>query len=314
LELIFGTLFDKTLETVPKPTSLILNGHPLGCEVDISWDFEEKLASNYQMFLFKRSKVDITDEEITNYIQNQTKENVAPGLFVFYDIPNDISEIKDLTVDGGQLYYYRAIVVDRNDNGRYSEIVSANIEVSYFDAKINVVPTKEIVFNIVKKVLKGIAKQTKANIMVYNEFPIKNDEAAYCVVTRSSGENAYRSLSDIKSASGSTLITADVDNDVIQIVWMTNNNPSLRDKLTDIFRGSKRVIKRALRMNQGVLDVNMTVIGDSADEIDGRHMVYGSMLLNVMVENEMVSGNETELMKAIIYQFQFQTTPINDNS
>ena len=296
------------LEQTPKPLLFELTPHPLGCEVKVSWEFQEVLAPRYKLLIFKRSKTDITDEEISRYVAEQTKESLGQSkIFVFLNISNDQTSINDTVVEEGQTYFYRAIVVDREDRGTFSDVVNASVKVPTFEIKMSVVPTKDIVIDAIKKIMRGVAKQTNANIMVYQHFPLKVTDPAYVVVTRSSGESAYRSLSDLVSSNAGHVVTGDIDSDTIQVAWMTNANPSLRDKFSDIFRGSKRVLKRHLRMQPGVIDVNYTMLGDGAEDVDGQQLHYGSMLINVMIQNLLETDGEEEMLKDIMYEFTFET-------
>jgi hypothetical protein len=370
----------------PTPIVFELYAHPLGNEIDINWQFEQKLDPLYQLYIFKRSKSDITNEEITNYIANPVPESITKGLFVYYTLSNNQLSVRDVDVEGKQKYYYRAVVIEKakilidsgtvtsggatslSDTGatwtidaligkwvkiisgagagqvrkitdntatsltiaawstplpnstslyeifenNISDILSANILAKDFEAVISVADTKDLVIECFKKLLRSVARQTKSEIMVYNEFPVEVTDPCFIVVTRSSGENSYRFWSDISATNGNLILTGDIDTDVLSVIWECADNPRLRDKLTNIFRGTKRVIKRYLNTKggDGILDVKISIIGDGIDQrYTGKNLMYGGLLINVLIQNLISSQEEDELLNNLFFETEF----INDN-
>lgn len=282
-----------------------LSSHPLGNEIDIWWEYSDDngnitIPSNYQFYLFKRCEQEVTDEEIYNYILNPSFENLAKGLFVFINVGNLEREVQDFRIETGKTYYYKAILVNRNNHSDYSPIVSASIKSIGFTADINVVDSKNYVIEGLRRIMETIGKFTNARIMVYNDFPMESDYNAAIVVTRANGEVAYKYWADLITDVGSNTITGEIDVDVIQVVWECLNNPGLRDKMTNILRGTKRLLKRYLRSQKGVLDVDIVHTGDgSMERVEGSHIAYGSMLIRLKIENNLIAGKGVETFSDI---------------
>lgn len=291
----------------PTISNYTLFAHPLGHEIDIRWDIEDEITSNEKIYLFKRSTNDVTDEEVKSYIANPVRTSVAPGLFVFTNIEHYQREVKDFMVEDGNVYFYKIVIVNKNDKNDTSEISAANVILQGVNLDINVVDAKAHIVEGVKKILKGVAKQTNGNIMVYNEFPREVTEGAFVVVTRVSGEIAYQFWSGMSSDYGEGIIRGDMDTDVIQVMWEVQNSPSLRDKLTNIFRGTKKkLVRYCMHIDPGFVDVKVTITGDGYDgRIEGKHIVYGSMLINCLIDNQLITEGENELIKNINYEMGF---------
>ena len=283
--------------------------HPLGNEVDIRWEFANDLPSGYRFYLFKRSQKDIEDSIINDYIANPTGSSKPKDVFVFYEIGNTIMSMADIFVREGEHYYYKGIVVNTNDVSIKSAIQNANIENPTFSADINVSPAKEYVIEAVTKIMEAVAEQKGAKIQVYREFPLEINENLFVTVTRASNESAYKVWGDVLIPSDNSLTRGDFDSDVIQINWFALNAPLLRDKITDIFRGSKFKIKRYLRF-RGILDVSMVIMNDGFEDVGGKFFVYCGMLIRCLIENQVTTENETPLGQAITYKLQFNAADL----
>lgn len=299
---------------MPELENFELSLHPLGNEIDIKWEFSETLTSTYKIYLFKRSKTEITDEEVIAYATNPVKENVAAGLFVFTSIEYYQKVIKDFEIEDGNEYYYKAIIVNKGDVNDRSHIVAGKIRAELITLEINVVDCKFLVIEGVKKILKSVARQTKANIMVYNDFPLEQNDPAFVSVSRVSGEIAYKFWANISAEYGEQIIRGDIDTDVIQVMWEVKNSPTLRDKLTNVFRGTKpKLLRYLMHKDLGLIDAKITITGDGYDgRIEGQNLVYGSMLVNCLIENQLITKGEPELITDINYEFGFDIEGSNE--
>lgn len=283
-------------------TEIQLDGSPLN-EVTVKWSYDRPLEAKEKFYLFKKKDEPISQDEIIAYIQNPTQETVPPKAFVFHNIPNFQTELIDVRVLEGHKYFYQGVVIEKEDVSKYSAIVSSEIVAPEFNTEISVTPTKEIVALAIEKIMTAIAKTNSgAKIPVYYEYPEEVADNTFIVVTRQTGESAYRFFSDEIQPG----VYGDVDYDVIEVSWLCLKNPTLRDKLTNIFRGSKKKITRFLYSSgSGVLDAKVSLTGDSNAKVDNGYFAMGSMLVRAMIENTMTT--QTELSENIDYELNFNT-------
>lgn len=286
--------------------------HPFGHEVALRWGFTEPLESNQKLYIFKRSEEEVKDTEIKSYFsKKKAKEKIDmqlefSGLMVFYSITNEDDSIWDVDLRSDYTYYYKAVIVD--DKFKVGKIVALEAKPIDFDAELTAPPTKDYVIEGMKKINIAVAKQLKADIIVYRDFEQKADDTAFIVVRRASGDIAYKTWEDSFGEYGAEVQQGTVDSDVIQVSWFVQNDSRARDKLTDLYRATRPKLLRYLRKkDEAILDASITIIGDGERrEADDRHLLYGSMLINILLQSK-IKYNQSNLFKAIDYELGFNT-------
>jgi len=282
--------------------------HPIGNEVDIRWEYPDDMSSAYKPFVFKKRGEAVSESAIRTYLDNPSSSSLPKGVYVFYNLSSSVKEITDFDIYEKTTYYYSIVLQDVNDKGNISEVITVSVETPEFKVELNVVDTKSLVMKGIEKLMQALKKNTSVQLEVFNDFPQVDAPSHYIAVTRASGELAYRFWANGNYEVGNKIVKGELEADLIQVTWMHLNSASTRDKTTLFFKGTKRAIYRYCRYNggEGIKDVAITIMGDGRDETykDGNY-VYGSMLLNFLVENQMLS-DETELMNSVRAEFNFK--------
>lgn len=290
-----------------KFSSFELKNGPFGNEIELRWEFEIPLENHHKVIVFRRENADVKKEEIDKYLKNPTSEGVSEGLWIFFQIPDYQNYLSDGKVNEGKTYYYRIIIVDKNDFTKRSVIAAAHLEATGFNAIVNAVDSKKTVIDSLEIIMRVLSNKlgSKVPIPIYGDFPVVEPPPVWITVTRAAGDNAYKYWSNVGEKYGGGIIRGDMDTDVLQVVWECKENPGLRDKLSIVFKGVKFLIERKLKKLEGVIDAKCTMAGDGADKQYEPAIPYGMMLINVIVENYLISGTEGDLITLLNHEFRF---------
>ena len=262
----------------------------------LDWTFPTVLPTAWKLYIFKKQGSAVTDQQIEDYFANNpTPEQLSQlGIFVYNNLPakTTFTSLKDFVVENAKVYYYRALIRDTSTNEN-STILDAN-GTPETDIRLNVIDAKDAIAKAVEKTLqavkttKGYHPQIEKDIRVFKSHGERQEQDNFFVVSRISGQNINRTLSDIIAQMEANTIRGEIDYDVLQVEWICLGSGERRDKYTLIMRGMRAVFRHyAMLLGDGaILDVQTVMIGDS--EVN-----YGKMgapalrgVMNVVVQTE----------------------------
>lgn len=279
--------------------------YPLGGELNLDWFYSEEPTDQDEVFLFK-AKREIAQEEIDSFFA----QDVRPADIEISKLTNLYRrKFWDYDCELETTYYYVLTVARRNEGGIYETGLSgfANVKLEYQEIVISAVPTKEILIKALKKIIKVIASQDKdIDLEVTGKFPLLTEGTKGICVTRATSETAYRFWGNQADYQG--LQRGEIEAESINVMWWVVKNPDLRDKLTDIFRGSKFYLQRYLKRQykDAKIQLSISMMGDNEEYKEGNmHIFYGSMLVNFLIESSVTM--KSPLMEAISVELNFET-------
>jgi len=289
-----------------------INPSEWGSQLYISWKLPEELPTVYRLYIFKRSKLDVTNIEIANYFSHvaDLTNYQYNGLFVFDKLNNDIVGISDNEVLNNVIYYYKA-VIRNEETGEYSVAVGTSATPDMI-IKVQVADCKDIVTKSIVKMFDSLKStdgrklQINRDIKVVKNFAIEPIAPNYVMVERVNGANYLQFLgSEIHS--DPQWIKGDIENDVIRATFITLEGTERRDTVTNIFRAYKQLLRKlVIRGGQGkIINCNISIEGDYYNpQIHGIEALGTTLVFNCVVENK--TSIPIEEITEIIHNFNIE--------
>ncbi len=274
-----------------------------GGELKISWLIPQDAPTNHKVYVFKRSKTDVTQDEIDEYFENieDLSEFDYNGLMVYDRLQTSEGirdyYFKDLTVINGIKYYYKAVIRDE-DSGEVGIPLSANAT-PVPDLRIDVKDGKELAAKIIEKTLDnvydrqgnkvGLGKDIKVVKNWAYDVPFDN----FFAIERINGSNEQRYWGQIFAKMRGGSVYGGDDTDVIRATFITIDTPQRRDVVCNIMRAQKEFMimyaKKALKLR----NIDVVIEGDSyRPEIHGVNAVAFSMIFMMTLKNRMLVPEE----------------------
>jgi len=280
---------------------LSIYASPFGGELLLTWKLPSVLPASFKIYIFKRSKSDITQEEIDNYfvnINNLSNYNYN-GLFVFdgFAQNEEVNSLSDITVLNGVTYYYKVVVRDET-TGEYSEAKGIS-GVPESTLRFSVKDGKDIVYKALKKVLDNLyvapdkKVQLGKDIQIVKNFSIEPIGNNYIMLERVNGATYYKFwANDIAMIKGSGRIKGDIDVDVIRAIFMTLDTSERRDMFCNIIRAYKQVLIRLCK-RLGAINCDINIEGDYYNpQIHGVNATGLVVVFNLLIENQTLIPEE----------------------
>lgn len=223
------------------PQSVAINNHPLGNELRLDWVLPETLPNHYRLVIFKNNTV-ITDEQITDYFAGL--ETKVPVTFILPDGDgNMVDGIVDLNVETGQHYYYRLLIQD-TESEEISETTDVDAEVTT-TYQMDIIDCKEIVIQAIKRVMSSVGMIENSHYEIRRQWTPPSEKNLTIYVVRVPNEVVQRYMGDIIQDNGYNRIYGQYEQDNIEVFWEDPSHKRI-DKLTNVFRNSKMMIKTYL--------------------------------------------------------------------
>jgi hypothetical protein len=278
-----------------------------GGEVRLSWSYPSDQTG--QLTIFKRADDSVTDSEIAAYVAGHLS-NVQLSdrkIFVFRSIPTNQPGITDFAVDNNREYFYRATFID--PVAKTHDTVIDATATPMANVWVNVVDGKRLVIRAVEKVLDA-ARTTNggrlpyivnAAVSVFQDYGRRKQEECFVVVQRTAGQSVERYFDSLIAEYGDQTLRGEVDIDTLQVEWVCVGDPKRRDQLTQVFRVLRPLLRRyILRAGNGLVrDVRVTMSGDGEGQYQGEAAVRGTMVVAVVVENQMQFTREDVLFEIV---------------
>lgn len=298
--------------------------HPLGGEIDISYDYSEPITDNDKTYVFKKD-AEINDEDIFSFLDSNTN----PGNLEIWLIQNYIRKTWDYKVETDKNYYYKAIIqreITQEDDSvvvERSNIVETKITQLISEVILHTIPVKQIVMDGIGKLVKAIVENlnkknpegNRVELSIWDHYPvISGQHSPFFVVTRASSDEGARYWSNVYYQDKDIMIKGDVESETINVTWMTINNSIMRDQLTNIMRGAKFWLYRYLRrqFDSGVLSVAITMMADGDENPqDQLHLFYSGMLIHFLIDTKMIVKQPSELLENVKIALDFKTEQPN---
>jgi hypothetical protein len=278
----------------------------------LDWIYPTVLPTAWKLYIFKKQGSAVTDQQIADYFANSpTPEQLSQlGIFVYNSLPakTTFTSLKDFVVENAKAYYYRAFIRDTSTNEN-STILDAN-ETPESAIYIRVIDTKDIIAKTVEKTLQavkttaGYHPQIEKDIRVFKSHSEREDQDNFFVVSRISGQNINRTMSNVIAEMEDAKILGQIDYDVLQVEWICMGVGERRDKYTLIMRVMRPIFEHfAMQYGDGAIGrVETIMIGDS--EIGygkaGTPALRGVM--NVVVQTEQmvqIGRNDTGIWEEL---------------
>ncbi|HRR04727.1 MAG TPA: hypothetical protein P5215_05565 [Bacteroidales bacterium] len=271
-----------------------------GNQLTLSWTKPSILPENYKLYVFKRSKIDITEQEIADYFANindLTNYNFN-GLYVFEKIDNDITGIIDNEVLNEIRYYYRVVIRDL-DTLELSSSVGVD-GVTQIEIKVNTADCKEITEKALNKFFDSL-KSTKGDklysgrdLKIIKNFSIEPIAPNLIMIERINGANYIQFLGQ-QITGTPEWINGEIENDVIRVTFLTTEGNNRRDHVANIFRAYKQLLRQLLiKAGQGkVINVVITLEGDYYNpQIHGIAALGTTLIINFVIESKTLLPKE----------------------
>lgn len=286
--------------------------HPLGGEIDISYDYSETITDDCETFLFKKD-TDFNESDIYSFLNNNTN----PGNLTIWQIQNYLKKTWDYKVEVGKNYYYKAIIqrkTTKSDGSilvERSRIVETKVTQTISEVIISTVDMKQMVMDGIKKLVKAITdKINKDNpglpheidLQVWDHFPPVTEPVQFFVVSRASSDEGMKYWSNTYYRNSDILIKGDVESETINVTWLTVNNPIMRDQLTKVMRGTRFWLYKYLKrqFQTGVLSVGITMMADGDENPEDQlHLFYSGMLIHFLIETKLIINQPSALQESI---------------
>ena len=274
---------------------------PYGGIIRLQWTYDATLPTNWKLYVFKKRESNPTDTDIDSYLAGTLNDDQLreKGLYVFRTLPVDstFKSIFDLAVLNNQAYYYRAIVWDVDASER-SPIVDATATVVP-DIRIHSVDGKRVVSRCFEKVFDtlksnaGTQVSVPKDIRVFETHPRREQMDVFLVVQRTSGQMQERYLDSFVSQYQDGLVRGEMDIDVMSVEWIAVGRPEKRDKLTNIIRAIRLLVRHyILKMGGGAIkDVRFVMMGDSEGDYNGEYGHRGMMNVALITEQQLQIGS-----------------------
>jgi len=279
-------------------TKLLIDISAFGGQLDLSWKLPDELPENFKIYLFQRSKIDITQNEIDQYfscIANLSNYNYN-GLMVFDRLSNKINVISIYQVRNDIQHFYKAVIRDE-DTGEYSATISANA-IPRTDIIEDIPDTKDMVIKALKKMfdtVKSIDNQKVRegkDIDIVKQFQTGEIEGSIIMIERVNGAVYQKYLGNQTQMYGSKITFGDIDNDIIRATYLTIAGADRRELMSRLFK-SRRVFLKKMIKAQGAIDCEVTVEGDYFNPMfHGDRALGVSIIFSIYAENKFTISNE----------------------
>ncbi len=280
---------------------------PHGGEVRLAWDYPDDQTG--ELTIFKRAENAVTDDEIAAYVAGHLSDVQLSntGIFVFRSIPANASAITDFAVENNRPYTYRATFIDKV--AKTNDTILNASATPRAEVWVNVVDGKSLVVRAVEKVLDA-ARTTNggnlpyivnATVRVFRDYGRRKEEESFVVVQRTAGQSVERYFDSLIAEYGDQSLRGEVDIDTLQVEWVCIGDPMRRDKLTQIFRVLRPLLRRyIMRSGNGLVrDVRVTMSGDGEGQYQGEAAVRGTMVVALVIENQMQVAREGVLFEIV---------------
>ena len=284
-----------------------------GGTIFLSWTYPSVLPATWKLYIFKKQGSAVTDAEITAFFAGSyTSEDLAQlGIFVYKNLPantsflNLIDTVVENSVEGNtRQYFYRALIKDTSSGGLYSATADSNASPTtniYF----RVVDSKDVVARAIEKTLqavktvRGYHPEIDQDIRVFKAHGERQNQDNFFVVSRSTGQNINRSMSNIIAEYEDSRILGQIDYDVLQVEWICMGGGERRDKYTLIMKGMRTIFEHFVMLlgrDNGIGRVETIIIGDSEIKYGEAGTVALRGVMNVIVQTEQmvqIGNNDT---------------------
>ena len=262
----------------------------------LDWEYPTALPANWQLYIFKKQGSEVTDQQIADYFANSpTSDQLKSlGIFVYNNLPAKTTFIKlqDFVVENSKAYFYRALIRDTVANENSAILTASGTPESAI--YIRVIDAKDIIARAVEKTLQavkttsGYHPQIEKDIRVFKAHGERKDEDNFFVVSRVSGQNISRTLSDIIAQLEASAIRGEIDYDVLQVEWICMGVGERRDKYTLIMRVMRSIFRHfAMLLGDGaILDVQTVMVGDGEVNYGEKGAPALRGVMNVVVQTE----------------------------
>ena len=292
--------------------------HPLGGEIDISYDYSEQPTNDCETYIFKCAQP-IDDAVIYNFLDN----NEASKDITIWHVQNYLQKTWDYQVETGQSYFYRGIIQRKKveDDGTItvtrSAIADSKVAEIISEVIIHSIPMKQMVMDGIKKLVKAIVDNlNKANpeighlidLSVYDHFPVISEPTQFFTVTRASSDEGMKYWSNTFYRDSERVIKGDVESETINVTWMVINNPKMRDQMTNIMRGARFWLRKYLmrQFQSGVIEIGITMMADGDENPEDQlHLFYSGMLIHFLVETQLIYKQPSALLENIKVELGF---------
>lgn len=256
-------------------SSFTIIASPFGSELELYWEIDSTdHPANWKVYIFKRSKTDVTQAEIDDYFANidDLSSFNYNGLFVFDNFKSFQNETayvhNDIHVKNDLEYYYKAVIRDE-ESGEYSAALSETatplpqVELKTIDGKEVVETALEKLFDAIKNV-SGQKAELGRDIKIFKQYFAETPELDHFVIERVNGSEKISYWGMLRSHLDNDEILGNTDTDVIRATFWTPNGNSRRDKVATILRGYKAILIQLIKKIGGdrIPDVKIAVEGD----------------------------------------------------
>lgn len=239
----------------------------------LNWIYPDNLPTSWKLYIFKKQGSYVTTEQINDYFSGSldSTELDKLGIYVYNNLPmkTGFLGLKDFVVENSKEYFYKALIRDTALNVN-SEILSAsckpesNIYIRVFDSKDIVAKAVEKTLQAVKTV-SGFHPQIERDIRVFKSHNERQNEDNFFVVSRVSGQNINRTLSNIIAELEDAKLLGQIDYDVLQVEWICIGVGERRDKYSLIMKVMRPIFEHfAIQLGDGAVGkVETIMLGDS---------------------------------------------------
>jgi hypothetical protein len=271
--------------------------HPFGDQVDLSWQLPDSIPTNYQVYIFQRSKTDVTDAEITAYftaLNAGTLNNFTyAGLMVFDQLNNAVTSLGVYEVKNGLKYYYKALIRNE-DTKECSTALSVNATP---DCTIvtEIVDGKDLVCKALEKLFDTIKNKSGQSPIKYKDFEVVKNFAIDLInkdtimVERINGSNHLQFWGNQLATYKGAIDKGEVDSDLIRVTILTIAGAQRRDLYANILRSRKQFLIQFLKGIGGtpLLNVSIVIEGDYQNpQFHGEHAMGITTLFGMLIENK----------------------------
>ena len=262
----------------------------------LDWTYPTVLPTTWKLYIFKKQGSAVSSQQITDYFAGSlTATQIKQlGIFVYDNLPASATflNLKDFVVDNGKVYYYKALIRDTttNENSTISED-NGTPESSIY---MRVIDAKDIIAKALEKTLqatkttRGYHPELEKDIRVFKSHGERESQDNFFVVSRVSGQNINRTLSDIIAELQANMVRGQVDYDVLQVEWICMAVSERRDKYTLIMRAMRPIFHHfVMQYGDGaILSVETVIIGDSEIGYGEKGAPALRGVMNVVVQTE----------------------------
>jgi len=280
---------------------IVAEASGFGDSIAISFQPDTDYTSEHKVYFFKRSKQDVTDQEIADYFTAKEANTLDKfsynGLMVFDNMPPESNVLADFTVLNDTLYYYKAVIRNETTFER-STSVSVNI-MPVAKLTFDIGDGKDIVKQAIEKMFdcikykNGEKAKIGKDIKIIKNFAIDPIIDNYIMIERINGSTQYQfwgQQAALYSRYAGSTRYGDIDNDIIRATFITKDTPERRDLVGNIFRGMKQwLIQRCKYIDKRVDDCKITIEGDYYNpQVHGDNATGFIVVFSLLIENNLI--------------------------